>query len=277
VYTDSVTTTGLDAFTGQNFRRMEPAYAFTAQILAGYTPSEIQTFTLDAITPMLAAPIDATQTVGSGTTVAAWLRVYDQQKDLIAAAQSRGYDVWIISASPQDVVEAFAPMAGVAGDHVIGIRQLTDAGGRLTYDLQGCGTVADGDDSLISYIEGKRCWVNKVVFGDTDRTAIQRRADGQRQVFAAGDSDTDIEFLRDATYRFVLNRNKKELMCYAYYDDGGADHWLVNPMFIEPKAQASAPYACSTAACKNVIGVSGPCLDDFSDVIPDQQDTVFAP
>ena len=48
----------------------------------------------------LAAADPTTQTIGT-TVENGWLRIYDQQKDLIAAAKSRGYDVWIITASPR--------------------------------------------------------------------------------------------------------------------------------------------------------------------------------
>lgn len=59
---------------------------------------------------------------------------------------------------------------------------------------------------MISYIEGKRCWVNKVIYGDQSKHAIDRRPENKRQVFGAGDSDTDIEFLRDAKFKLVARR-----------------------------------------------------------------------
>jgi phosphoserine phosphatase len=185
-----------------------------------------------------------------------WLRLYDQIIDLIHAAQTRGYDVWIITASPQNVVAALSSMVGIDQNRVIGIRQLTDHG-RLTYHIEGCGPVADGEDSMITYVEGKRCWINKVVFGDTSAHAIERRPD-QRQVFAASDSDTDVEFVRDATYKLALNRQKPELMCRAYLNEGNS--WRINP--------------CSTTACFSDTGAAVPCLDESGHVIPDQLDTV---
>jgi hypothetical protein len=45
-------------------------------------------------------------------------------------------------------------------------------------------------------------------------------------------------------------------------------------MFIGPKAAQAAPYPCSTTACKNEQGVSGPCRDDAGNIIPDQLDAV---
>ena len=264
-------TPGAAAFAGHNYRYLEPTYAWTAQLMAGYTHTEIQQFATAAIGPQLTAAVDSVQTVGTRTTLNGWLRVYDQVKDLIAVTQSYGYDVWIITASPQDVIQTFSPMVGIPADHVIGIRSKTDANGKLTYRFEGCGTVADDTQSMIPYIQGKRCWVNKVVYGDTTAAAMQRRPDGMRQVFAAGDSDTDIEFLRDAQYRLVINRGKKELMCHAYYNS--FDRWRVNPMFIQPRA-AGSTYPCSTTACKNEAGVAGPCRDDAGNIIPDMPDTV---
>ena len=272
MYVNNVTRGGAVAFAGHNFRRMEPTYAWTAQLAAGYSPNEIRQMTVDAVTPQLAAPIGTTQVVGT-QTVNGWLRIYDQTVDLIRAAQTRGYDTWIVTASPQYVIAAVSELAGVPPNHVIGIRQLADGSGKLTAHIQGCGPVADGDDSMISYIEGKRCWINKVVFGDSTAGAIDRRPADQRQVFSAGDSDTDTEFLRDAAYRLVLNRNKAEVMCFAYHNEDG--NWLVNPMFILPRARKSSLYACSTTACVAADGSKVPCVDEAGLVIPDQADTVF--
>jgi phosphoserine phosphatase len=271
MYIDNRTRSGAVAFAGQNFRRIEPTYAWTAQLMAGHTHAQIRAMAREAALPQLAAPIGTTQVVGT-RTVNGWLRIYPQIVDLIQAADSRGYEVWVITASPTDVVRALAPLAGIDPDRVVGIRSVTDPAGRLTYTFEGCGPVPDGNQSMIPYIEGKRCWVNKVVFGDTSAAAIDRRHD-PRQVLGAGDSDTDVAFLRDSTYKLVLNRNKRELMCYAY--DNEDDSWRVNPMFIQPRAQQTAPYPCSTAGCKLADGTAVPCLDESGDVIPDQQDTVF--
>jgi phosphoserine phosphatase len=271
MYIDNRTTGGMTAFAGHNYRRMEPTYAWTAQLLAGRTHAEVEKLTLAAAEPMLKAMVGATQVVGT-RTVNGWLRVYPQIVDLIKVARTRGFDVWVITASPNDVVRAVAPLAGIDPDRVIGIRSMTDMKGKLTYSFEGCGPVADNQQSMISYIEGKRCWVNKVVFGDKTAAAIERRRD-PRQVFAAGDSDTDIDFLRDSTFKLVINRNKAEIMCFAYRNEGMS--WRVNPMFIEPRARLMTPYPCSTTACKAADGTPGPCLDETGAVIPDQMDRVF--
>jgi phosphoserine phosphatase len=271
IYIDGQTRDGEAAFAGHHHRRLEPTYAWTAQLMAGHTHAEIEQMAREVAAMHLAAPIGTTQVVGT-RTVNGWLRIYGQVADLIKAARSRGYDVWVITASPNDVVRAVAPRVGVEPGRVIGIRSVTDAAGKLTYAFEGCGPVSDGQQSMITYIEGKRCWINKVIFGDNTAAAIERRRD-PRQVFAAGDSDTDIDFMRDSTYKLAINRNRRELMCYAYRNEGKS--WLVNPMFIEPRAAQAGPYPCSTTACKLPDGTGAPCLDEAGDVIPDQADTVF--
>ncbi|MBA3463576.1 MAG: HAD family hydrolase [Deltaproteobacteria bacterium] len=271
IYTTSKTRAGAVAFAGHNARWIEPSYAWTAQLMAGNTHAEIQSYMMAAATPQLAAAEGTTQTIGTTTGLNAWLRIYPQSKDLITALKSRGYDVWVITASPQDAIGAVSQMAGIASDHVIGIRSKTDSSGKLTYKFEGCGTVPDDQQQMISYIQGKRCWINKVIYGDTTANAMRRRPDGQRQYFGAGDSDTDLEFLKDSTYKLVINRNKSELMCHAYDNEGGT--WRVNPMFIGPKAVQPA-YACPTTACKDENLAAVPCRDMGGNVIPAQADTV---
>ena len=46
-------------------------------------------------------------------------------------------------------------------------------------------------------------------------------------------------------YFLVINRNKTQVMCNAYANAG--DKWIVQPMFISPKACKTTPYACDTA------------------------------
>ena len=178
LYNNNATRAGAVGFTGNNGRWIEPTYAWTAQLMAGYTHAEMQAFMLAAVTPQLTAAEGATQTIGTTTGLNAWLRIYPQTKDLVAAAKSRGYDVWIVTASPQDAIAAVSDQAGVMADHVLGIRSMTDGAGRLTYGFEGCGTLADGQAQMIPYIQGKRCYINKVIYGDTTATAVRRRADG---------------------------------------------------------------------------------------------------
>lgn len=268
MFVDNKTRKGESAFAGHDRHRMEPTYAWTAQLAAGYTPAEVSAMTLDLAKKMMAAPRGTKQVVGT-RSLDGWLRFYDQSVDLIRALQTRGFDVRIITASPNPVVTAIAPMVGIAPENVIGIRQLLDAQGRLTYNFEGCGPVADGDNSMITYVEGKRCWVNKIVYGDTSKRAIERRPAENRQEFAVGDSGGDVAFLRDAKYKVVRENHKaKELMCLAYHNEAAS--WLVDPLSADVKPLPVA-LACSTTACKDSAGKEQPCRDEAGNAIPDQK------
>ncbi|MCT9092183.1 haloacid dehalogenase-like hydrolase [Streptomyces sp. ASQP_92] len=273
VYGEGRTGKGAPAFAGYDRRTIEPSYAWLAQLLHGWSPAQVRAFASAARAENLNAPADAVQTVGSNTKATAWVRYYDQQRDLIRTLKKAGFDVWITSASPEPVVDAWARGAGVDPDHAIGIRSTTEHG-RLTSHLKGCGAAKDGDDSMITYIDGKRCWINQEIFGVRGAAAEKVQPAARRQVFAAGDSDTDVSFLRDATgLRLVLNRNKNELMCRAYDDSDG--RWIVNPMFIEPKGRKAAPYPCATTGYTDHDGTPAPVRRADGSVVPNQRDSVY--
>ncbi|MFD9907710.1 HAD family hydrolase [Streptomyces sp. NPDC059063] len=272
VYGEGTTTGGKQAFDGFDHRRMEPQYAWLAQLLRGWSTARVKDFAAAARTQNLAAPVGAEQKVGSGK-VTGWARYYDQQRDLIRTLKKAGFDVYVVSASPEPIAEVWARGVGLDARHTIGIRNVT-RDGRLTARLKGCGGVKDGADSMITYIDGKRCAINERILGVRGKAAEKVQPAAKRQVFAAGDSDTDVSFLRDATgLRLVLNRNKPELMCRAY--DNRDRRWLINPMFIQPKGEQSAPYPCATTGYTERGGAKGPVRRSDGSVIKDQRDTVY--
>jgi phosphoserine phosphatase len=273
VYYEGVTSPaagGLDAWDPQETTTIESAYAWAAQLQAGHSPEEIRDFVRAAYDQNSWAPIDQHQTVGSTTGLNGWVRIYDQMRDLVGALQENGFDVWIVSASPQFNVEVMGDELGVSRDHVIGIRSVLDEDGLLTAHLEGCGPFADASDGLITYDRGKRCWINKEIFHQLPENQLDHNPDpALRPAFVAGDSDTDIAMAQDATFlTLVLNRNKTQLMCNAYANAGG--RWLVQPMFIEPKSQ-HAPYGCSTALDHDGV----PIVDELGNSMGDQVDSIF--
>ncbi|MFG2499012.1 HAD family hydrolase [Streptomyces sp. NPDC048441] len=274
VYSEGTTTDGTTAFDGFDHRRMEPQYAWLAQLTRGWSTRQVKDFAAEARKENLAAPIGTEQRVGTGKFTG-WARYYDQQRDLIRTLKKAGFDVYVVSASPEPIAEVWAKGVGVDTRHTIGIRNVT-AHGKLTARLKGCGAVKDGDDSMITYIDGKRCWINQEIYGVRGAAAEKVQPPYNRPVFAAGDSDTDISFLRDATaLRLVLNRNKNELMCRAY--DNGDGRWLVNPMFIEPKGKLAKPYPCASTGYTERDGKEAPVRRADGSIVPDQKDTVHGP
>ena len=263
---------GNPAFAGYNHRTYLPSIALQSQLQAGYTPEEIRSFTRKVIHLNLKAPIGKIQLVGT-TPVDGYIRIYKQVHNLIQTMQASGFEVWICSASPQYVVEPFAKIIGVERDHVIGLRPILDAAGKITYDFQGCGLVEDGKNALLNYMDGKRCWINRVIYKDKTASAINQRPFHKRQVFGMGDANTDITFLKDATgLKLVINRNKLELMAHAYHNL--EKNWIINPMFIDPKPKRKK-YPCSKTGCVDKNGKMGPCIDAKGNIIPDQEDSIY--
>ena len=269
---DAETTDGDAVFEGYDHRIMEASYAWVAQINAGYRPAEVRAIARKARWAALSNPVGATQQVGSSTEVA-WIRYYPQIRDLIRTLKHAGFDVWVVSASPKETADVWGAGVGVPRHHTIGIRSLTTKG-VLNGHLEGCGGIADGEDAIMPYIDGKRCFINKEILGIEGKAQLEKAPDDERQALAGGDATTDVTMLRDATgVRVVLNRNKDELMCRAYHNLDG--RWTINPMFIEPMPKREEPYPCSTTAYEDAEGNLGPVIDDDGNVIPDQEDTVF--
>ncbi|OBB11782.1 hypothetical protein A5761_23765 [Mycolicibacterium setense] len=266
VYTDGETRADEPAFAGFNARRFEPSYAWAAQMLAGWHESELTGFAEAARKENLDAPEGTEQKVGSGEETG-WVRYYPQMRDLVETLRANGFDVRVISASAEPVVRVWAADLGFTPDKVMGVRTERD-GDVLTSKLVPC-----GGETAIPYIEGKRCRVNDEVFGVKGPAAFEQQAEPKRAAFGAGDSDTDVTFLTDATaLRLVLNRNKTELMCSAYDNSDG--RWLVNPMFIEPKKKQGEPYECTTEGYIEPSGKEAPLHRADGSVVPDQEDRV---
>ncbi len=266
------TTDGDRVFYGENQRYMQAMYAWVGQIMQGYTPAEVRAIATDAREAALKAPIGATQQVGSSTETA-WVRYYPEMKDLIQTLKLAGIEPWIVSASPKEFADVWGPEVGVDSAHTLGVMQ-TLSDGKLTGHLKGCGGLPDGSDAIMTYVDGKRCFVNQTVLGIEGAEALRPAPEGRRPVIGAGDSTTDLSMVRDAVGAHIaLNRNKAELMCNAY--DNADNRWAINPMFIEPLPKMEGTYACSTDAYIDGFGNTGPVRRSDGSIIPDQEDTIF--
>lgn len=257
---------GAAAFTGEwNHRRTEPSYGWIPSLFAGHTPGALTAFARLARAEQLRAPVGAKQTVGTHT-IAGYIRYYPQQRDLIRTLKAARFEVYVVSASAEAIAEAWSDGVGLDRAHTIGIRSQTRHG-RLTAELLGCG----GDPAALPYIDGKRCVVNQEIFQVKGAAAWEQQDSTRRIALGAGDADTDVTFVGDATgAHLALNRNKTELMCRAY--DNADGRWLPNPMFLDPLPVKSGPYPCSTAGAVRADGSRGPLLRADGAVVADQSD-----
>nr|WP_258021423.1 haloacid dehalogenase-like hydrolase [Streptomyces anatolicus] len=271
---DGRTMSGAAAFAGKwDHRHTVPQYAWVPQLFAGHTVPELESYAAKARKEALAAPVGATQTVGTHK-IPAYVRYYDQQRDLIRTLKKAGFDVYIVSAGSEPVAEVWSKSVGVDRAHTIAIRSVLDREGRITPWNQGCGGVPVNKGEAIPYIDGKRCWINQEIFKVKGESAWEKQDRHHRIALGGGDADTDVTFVGDATgAHLVLNRNKSEFMCRAY--DNADGRWVVNPMFIEPMPQKSGRYPCSTSAYNEHDGDKGPVLREDGSVVPDQRDSVY--
>lgn len=267
------TMSGAAAFAGDwNHRRTVPQYAWVPQLFAGHTIAELTSYARRARAEALAAPVGSTRMLGTHT-LPAYVRYYDQQRDLIRTLQRAGFDVYIVSAGSEPVTEVWSRGVGIDARHTVAIRSVLDRHERITTWNQGCGDVPVNRGEAIPYIDGKRCWINQEIYGVRGAAAWQRQDRRHRPAIAAGDADTDATFVGDATgAHVVLNRNKSELMCRAYADADG--RWVINPMFIDPLPRRPDPYPCSTSAYNAPDGSRGPLRGADGSIVPDQEDAV---
>jgi hypothetical protein len=230
IYSSGSTRGGAAAFSGFDPKVTEPAYLWLAALLSGYPPETVRTFARAVVLEGTGAALGATLTVGTTGGLPAWLRLYEPMADLTAVLRGNGFDVWVVSASPQLVVEAFASQAGFDAAHVIGIRTLTGSDGTLTPTPAPRGPTPG--NALIPFKDGKRAWINTEIFGGPDADALTPNADlRKRPAFGAGDSDGDVSFLVDTTgLRLAFQRGKPELTALSTANADGL--WLLQAPFI---------------------------------------------
>ncbi|MFI8996424.1 haloacid dehalogenase-like hydrolase [Streptomyces sp. NPDC053542] len=273
VYLEAKTSDGKTAFEGEwNHRRTVPEYVWVTQLYAGIRPATLTEYAKRARAENLAAPIGHEQTVGTHK-MAGYVRYYEQQKDLIRTLRKAGFQVYVVSASAEPIVRAWVDELDFDREHTIGIRNIVKHG-RLTTGVQGCGDVKDGRGEVLTYIDGKRCWINQEIFKVKGADAWKKQDRAHRIAFGAGDAETDVTFVNDATAgHLAVNRNKAELMCRAY--DNADRRWVINPMFIEPLPRKSGTYPCASTAYTAEDGTGEPVRRPDGTVVPDQEDRVY--
>ncbi|PKN24983.1 MAG: hypothetical protein CVU65_10120 [Deltaproteobacteria bacterium HGW-Deltaproteobacteria-22] len=227
IYLHHRTSGGAAAFSGFNPETTHPSYAWCASLLAGHTPAQVADLTHEVMVHLFNRPVGTTGELAGLHGWADWARPATPMINLATRLQAAGVPVWIVSASPQHVVETCARHVGLDPVRVIGVRSRLASDGRLLSRLETCG----GHDGVIPYDLGKRCWIQRIICGRTDpcleRSDDQTRA---RLWFAAGDSDGDLAFLQDATrLRLVIAHRDNRAVGLATGNEDG--RWLVNPPF----------------------------------------------
>jgi HAD superfamily phosphoserine phosphatase-like hydrolase len=128
------------------------------------------------------------------------LEIREPIRELVWALHRHGWDVWIVTASPEVLVQALAERMGIHPDRVVGMRS----------PLGGDGRYAPIVTDPITFREGK--------------VEALRAAAGRDPVFAAGDSGSDAPLLGTARYALLLDHGDPELRA-----EGEARGWWIEP------------------------------------------------
>jgi phosphoserine phosphatase len=167
-------------------RGHEECYAFLAQVFAGRTEGELETWAAKVIDRALSEP-GRTETLPSAGGPPLILRrgmeLRLEMRDLTQALVASGFDVYVVSASVEWAVRAMVPRYGLPREQAIGLRTAADGSGKLTTRVV----------PPIPYRAGKVLAI---------RTRIA--PGGRVPVFAAGDSLGDLDMLDAATGEALL-------------------------------------------------------------------------
>ena len=205
------------------------SYGMMVRVFAGLDVGVATEIAEATIARALARPVGARRSIG-GVEFDDFLRVQEPVQALADRLREWGFDVWIVSASFEPIVRAFAARAGYPADHVIGAR--LDVGVDGIY--LGRHPFEDTLGPLITFDEGKRFWIRHAIFGmPPDRAVAAPDPADPRPVFAAGDSDTDFAMLQSASaMRVLFDRGGPRVTCLARAEP---DTFIMLPHFIDPR------------------------------------------
>ena len=184
----------------------EKCYPWQVRFYAGYTPDEVRSMAEGVMLsqlekPLGSEPIKAGPDDQAPAITSTGIRIHDEIRNLIHLLKKRGFDVWIISAGPEWVVEGAAKSFGVEPDRVIGMRaKLKD--GKLTSEIEPPPTFRQGKVEAIKQFIGKK------------------------PLLAVGDSWTDAEMLEYVEHALLIDRGYADLKKKAV--DSG---WWIQPTF----------------------------------------------
>ncbi len=129
------------------------------------------------------------------------LAIRETMRELVWALQRHEWDVWVITASPEVLVQAVAEQYGIPPGRVVGMRSVVGTDGRYLPRLH----------DPITYKEGKVLAFLSAAGGDP--------------TFVAGDSRSDAPLMQRARYALLLDRGDDGLRTEAE-----ARGWWIQPV-----------------------------------------------
>ena len=215
-----------DAFTVPVGPTYKPSYALLSQLFVGLTHEEVAAIGRAALGRALDAPWGARADV-AGTEVEAFARITPELRELTTLLRDEGFELYVISASHQALVEVAAAELGFAADHVVGMRPNLDAQGRYAAGFVDP-TEGLAAEPITTYDVGKRIWALREVYGVRGAGLLDESA-SSAPVAVFGDADTDYAMLDWASeLAFLFDRGYPRVSARAAERP---ERWAVQPVF----------------------------------------------
>ncbi|MBL6974101.1 MAG: HAD-IB family phosphatase [Deltaproteobacteria bacterium] len=169
----------------------EAGLAFLVQVLKGLTREEVYRLTRDAMDRALnmarcLRTHEPHGLSGEPVKVQEGIRLRPAMDKMIRRLRDAGFDLWVVSASPEWLVEEAVRAYGVPPEKVLGNRS-SEKDGRLTGDLL----------TPVTYRQGKVDAIRQFI--------------GRRPALVFGDAWTDWEMLKWAEHGVLIDRDKADL------------------------------------------------------------------
>ncbi len=186
--------------------RFDKCFPWQVRFYAGWQPKQIADMAERVMRTALSLPVQTdfptppnqnTRSSNQGGSI----RIYNEIRTLITTMKQAGFQVWIVSAGPQWVVEGAARFFDVVPPFVIGMRTKI-VQSRITTHI----------DPPPTYKQGK--------------VAAIRRYIGKQPLLAVGDSWSDAEMLMHAEHGLLIDRGSPDLRQKAEESS-----WWIQPSF----------------------------------------------
>lgn len=190
-------------WTLHNSKDDNQAWAWDSGAFVGWKPTQVREYTRRTIARELAQPLHV-ERLGE-LDIPRGLRLRPEMHELVYEMQRAGWQVYIITASPQWEIEAFAERYFIPSHHVIGMRRAI-VDGRITAQIEP--PVSWGDGKLDAY-----------------QMFITRERPPN---FATGDSVGDWKLLEWATDgALVIEPIPASLRNYAHWKQSLGEPWFI--------------------------------------------------
>jgi HAD superfamily hydrolase (TIGR01490 family) len=147
--------------------------------------------------------------------------IYEEALELIDHHLAQGDEVWLVSASPAEIVEPFAELLGVTG--AISSRAKIDENGKFTGEMV---FFAQGENKAIAI-----------------RELAQQRDIDLNESFAYSDSETDIPMLESVGHAYAVNADRH--LARAAHESQWPILNFKHPVRARNRSRSNVPYLLS--------------------------------